>query len=65
MKIKIRLTKCNCGQPIAAVYAGPDTMAACLPIKDQIVDLSAIPLIWCPNCSEVLTDIAMEDAPCA
>lgn len=55
MKTLILLSRCPaCHRPLAAVTVGESRAATWLPIEDQVIDLAAEPLTWCPDCQAPL-----------
>ena len=55
MNATIKLSYCpRCHKPLAAVTPGESRAAAWLPIADQVIDLAAEPLTWCPDCKSPL-----------
>ena len=55
MKTLILLSRCpSCHRQLAAVTVGTSRAASWLPIDDNVIDLAADALTWCPSCSTPL-----------
>ena len=55
MKATLTISTCpRCHRALAALRIGASRAVSWLRIEDNQVDLGAVPLTWCPDCSQPL-----------